>query len=235
MLMSILSKSGYLARKVQNFVTCASCIQFLVPSHTSDYCHTKMPLVRVEEAKNLPEAFRRMIDLQDLGGLHYPSNECIRMVMIAAEFFRELSMDDKRRPEFLASHSSQEVFVKIYTEVISNEFCASLSVCQSGCSMVNTVVPDIPRSLFHVQGNNMVSMTNSDDNSRGEKNRDLDAHKGKTKNQTSFKKQKLLLRKCNKCIFLCYWMKGYVNKFSKKWKLIYYICMIISIFRAFRN
>ena len=50
-----------------------------------------MPLVRVEEAENLPEAFRRMIDLQDRGG-----NEYIHMVMIAAEIFRKLTMDEKR-------------------------------------------------------------------------------------------------------------------------------------------
>ena len=66
--------SGYLTRKVRNLVTCGSCNQFLVSSHTTNYCHTKMPLVRVEEAENLPESFRRMIDLQDCGGLLYPSN-----------------------------------------------------------------------------------------------------------------------------------------------------------------
>ena len=117
--------SGYLTRKVRNLVTCGSCNQFLVSSHTTNYCHTKMPLVRVEEAENLPESFRRMIDLQDCGGLLYPSNECIHMVMIAAEIFRKLTTDEKRRPKFLGAYSSEEVFVKVYTEVMCNEFSAS--------------------------------------------------------------------------------------------------------------
>ena len=54
--------SGYLAGKVRNFVTCTSYIQFLVSSHTTDYCHNKKPHVGVDEAENLPEAFGKMID-----------------------------------------------------------------------------------------------------------------------------------------------------------------------------
>ena len=67
-----------------------------------------------------------MIHLQDCGGLVYPSNECIHMVMIAAEVFGELNTEDKRRPKFLGAYSSEEVFVKIYG------ISASLCECQSG-------------------------------------------------------------------------------------------------------
>ena len=55
----------------------------------------------------LQEAFRRMIDLQDCSRILYLSKECIHMVMIAAEIFRELTTDDKRRPKFLVAYSSE--------------------------------------------------------------------------------------------------------------------------------
>ena len=126
--------SRYLARKVRNLVTCTSCNQFLLSSHTPDYCQTEKPLVKVDEAENLPEAFRIRIDLHDRGGLGYT------FYHDSSDIFREITTDDKRRPKFLVAYCPEEVFVKIYIEVMSNEFSASHWECQSGCNLINTVL-----------------------------------------------------------------------------------------------
>ena len=81
-------------------------------------------------------------------------------------------------------------------------FSSSLWECQSGCSLINTVVGTCNLwSLFNVIDKNMVSMTNSDSNSIVKRNRDLDVHTWKTRNHCSFKNNYLLVRKCNKCFF----------------------------------
>lgn len=176
---------GYLARKARRRLKCASCQEALVEGNTL------MPSVQVADPDKLPETFREMIDLQDRGGLLYPSNECIHMAMMAVEVFKAMTTPGERRAKFLAAYNSEEVFVSVYKEIMNNDLGMSLLDCEKGCSLVNTVVPAIARSLFHVMGKNMMSKANSDAHAKVKRRGDPDAPEKATRSKSDYKKKQL--------------------------------------------
>ena len=115
--------------------------------------------------------------------------------ILAVEVFKAITTPGERRAKFLAAYSSEEVFVSVYKEIMSNDLGMSLLDCEKGCSLVNTVVPAIAKSLFHVMGKNMVSKANSHAHAKVKrrviKRGNPDAPKKATRSKSDYKKKKL--------------------------------------------
>lgn len=174
---------GYLAMKARRHLKCASCQDALIEGNTL------MPAVQVTDFDKLPETFRKMINLQDRGGLLYPSNECIHMAMMAVEVFKAMTAPGEWRAKFLAAYSSEEVFVKVYREIMNNDLGMSLLNCENGCSLVISIVPAIARSLFHVMAKNMMSKANSAVHGKIKRSDTYGSEKA-TRSKSDYKRQK---------------------------------------------
>ena len=81
--------------------------------------------------------------------------------------------------------------MSVYREVMNNDLGMSLRNCEKGCSLINTIVPAIARSLFHVMAKNMVSKANSDVHTKVKRRSDPDAPEKATRSKSDYKKQEL--------------------------------------------
>ena len=152
--------SGYVARSASKKLRCEDCKAALVMGNK------ELPHVLLEGGEDvrsaLPEMFSGMIELQDRGGLLYPSDECIHLVMMGLEIFKAIVQPAALRGKLMSAHSAEGVFALIYTEILQNNPDMARLECNSGCSLVTTVVPAVARTLFRVFGKNVVAKANSD-------------------------------------------------------------------------
>ena len=99
--------------------------------------------------------------MQDHGVLLYPNVECIHLVMVGLEIFKAIAQPAELKAKLMAAHSAEGVSAFNYCEILRNDQHMTRLECNSGCSLVTTVVPEIA-TLFRVFGKTSVAKANSD-------------------------------------------------------------------------
>ena len=181
--------SGYVARLAYRKLHCEDCkVTLVVPEK-------ELPNVPVEGTEDvrsaLPEIFMGMTQLMDRGGLVYPSDECIHLVMMGLEIFKAIVKPAELRAKLMAAHSAERVFALTYCEIMQNDLGMARLECNSGCSLVKSVVPEVARTLFRVFGKNVIANANSDHHKDPNKKRAESGDSKDTRSKSGFKKQKL--------------------------------------------
>lgn len=181
--------SGYIARTASKRLCCDSCKAALVVPHH------ELPRVPFEGGEEIPEMLTSMIKLQDRGGLLYPSNECIHLVIMGLEIFKAIIHPTSLRASLMAAHSAEAVYTSVYSEIVQHNPHMLRFTCDAGCSIVMTVVPEIARSLFRVFGKNVIAKANSDHRAEVNKKRKKTDERWNTRSRSDFKKLKLCSNK----------------------------------------
>ena len=180
--------SGYIARSAYKNLPCEGCKAALVIPNE------ELPHVPVECSEDvrsaLPHTFFGITELQDRGGLLYPSNECVQLVMMGLEIFKAIVKPAELRAKLMAAHSAEGVFAVTYCETLQNDPHMARAECDNGCSLVRTVIPEVARTLFRVFGKNIIAKANSDLRQKDaqRKRKRIDRY---TRSSSDFKSQKL--------------------------------------------
>ena len=89
----------------------------------------------------------------------YPSDECIHLVMVGLEIFKAIAQPAELKANLMAPNSAEGVAFS-YCEILRNDLHMTRLACNSGCSLVTTVVPEIA-TLFRAFDKTSVAKANS--------------------------------------------------------------------------
>ena len=142
-------RSAFVARSAFKKLRCKGFKAALVMSNNKEL--TYVPMEGSEDVRSaLPEIFMNMTELQDRGGLLYPSDECIHPVMMGLEVFKAIVKPAGLRAKLMVAHSAEGLFALTCCEIMENVLDMAKLEYKNACSLVRTVVPKVAKSLFRV-------------------------------------------------------------------------------------
>ena len=181
----IVNISGYLAHQAHKKLKCRRCLGVLVSDQEVALCE-----IDNDVRDTLPECYD-YIRLQDRGGLMYPSDFAVKLTILGLEVFGAIVNDPSLRTKFFSSHSTENVFCKVFRDVTEQNNSFLQCECSEGHKLVDSVLPITTRILFHVFSKNVVSKAMSVQHGYSNKRSSNDDCNSCTRTKSSYKRQKL--------------------------------------------